>query len=71
MFLATILTFYGMKGTLSIILVHMISSDYFYRELFESVTIVVLIHSIFVYGTILWACFTFCPLKERWLLRKM
>ncbi|ADV45951.1 cation:proton antiporter [Nitratifractor salsuginis] len=60
-----ILTFSGMKGALSIILVHMIPADYPHRELFESVTVGVVILSIFVYGTVLWAWFTFRPEKER------
>ncbi len=59
-----ILTFSGMKGALSIILVHMIPADYPYRELFETVTVGVVILSIFVYGTVLWAWFTFRP-KEK------
>jgi CPA1 family monovalent cation:H+ antiporter len=59
-----ILTFSGMKGALSIILVHMIPIEYPYRELFESVTVGVVILSIFVYGTVLWAWFTFRPRKE-------
>jgi CPA1 family monovalent cation:H+ antiporter len=54
-----ILTFSGMKGALSIILVHMIPESYEYKELFEAVTIGVVILSIFVYGTILWTYFTF------------
>ncbi len=54
-----ILTFSGMKGALSIILVHMIPSSFEYKELFEVVTTGVVIMSIFVYGTTLWAYFTF------------
>jgi monovalent cation:H+ antiporter, CPA1 family len=54
-----ILTFSGMKGALSIILVHMIPDTYAYKELFESVTIGVVILSIFVYGVTLWGFFTF------------
>ena len=54
-----ILTFSGMKGALSIILVHMIPASYAYKELFEAVTIGVVVLSIFVYGTTLWAYFTF------------
>ncbi len=48
-----------MKGALSIILVHMLPHDLPYRELFESVTIGVVVLSIFVYGTILWLYFMF------------
>ena len=54
-----ILTFSGMKGALSSILVHMIPAEYEHKALFESVTIGVVILSIFVYGTTLWAYFTF------------
>ncbi len=54
-----ILTFSGMKGALSIILVHLIPNSFKYKELFESVTIGVVVLSIFVYGTILWTYFTF------------
>lgn len=54
-----ILTFSGMKGALSIILVHMIPEGYAYKELFEAVTIGVVVLSIFVYGTTLWTYFTF------------
>ncbi len=59
-----VLTFSGMKGALSIILVHMIPDSFEYKELFEIVTIGVVILSIFVYGTILWFYFTFKPKKE-------
>jgi CPA1 family monovalent cation:H+ antiporter len=54
-----ILTFSGMKGALSIILVHMIPDSYTYKAFFEAVTTGVVILSIFVYGTILWSYFTF------------
>jgi CPA1 family monovalent cation:H+ antiporter len=54
-----ILTFSGMKGALSIILVHMIPASFEYKELFEVVTTGVVILSIFVYGTALWGYFTF------------
>ncbi len=54
-----ILTFSGMKGALSIILVHMIPSSFEYKELFEVVTTGVVILSIFIYGTVLWGYFTF------------
>ena len=53
-----------MKGALSIILVHMIPADYAYKELFESVTIGVVVLSIFVYGTVLWTYFTFFKKEE-------
>jgi monovalent cation:H+ antiporter, CPA1 family len=56
-----ILTFSGMKGALSIILVHMIPDGFAHKELFESVTIGVVVLSIFVYGTTLWLYFTFKP----------
>ncbi|HEY9128586.1 MAG TPA: cation:proton antiporter [Sulfurovum sp.] len=59
-----ILTFSGMKGALSIILVHMIPSAFEYKELFEVVTTGVVILSIFVYGTVLWAYFTFFKKEE-------
>ena len=59
-----ILTFSGMKGALSIILVHMIPSSFEYKELFEVVTTGVVILSIFVYGTVLWAYFTFFKKEE-------
>lgn len=54
-----ILTFSGMKGALSIILVHMIPDGYAHKALFESVTIGVVVLSIFGYGTTLWLYFTF------------
>ena len=54
-----ILTFSGMKGALSIILVHLIPDSYEYKEMFESVTIGVVVLSIFVYGATLWTYFTF------------
>ncbi|GIU01469.1 hypothetical protein TSL6_19750 [Sulfurovum sp. TSL6] len=59
-----ILTFSGMKGALSIILVHMIPSSFEYKELFEVVTTGVVMMSIFVYGTTLWAYFTFFRKEE-------
>jgi CPA1 family monovalent cation:H+ antiporter len=59
-----ILTFSGMKGALSIILVHMIPDTFEYKELFESVTIGVVVLSIFVYGTVLWSYFTFFRAKK-------
>jgi len=54
-----ILTFSGMKGALSIILVHMIPDSFEHKELFEVVTTGVVMMSIFIYGTILWAYFRF------------
>lgn len=59
-----ILTFSGMKGALSIILVHMIPSSFEHKELFEVVTVGVVTLSIFVYGTTLWAYFTFFKKEE-------
>jgi monovalent cation:H+ antiporter, CPA1 family len=59
-----ILTFSGMKGALSIILVHMIPSSFEYKELFEVVTTGVVMLSIFVYGTVLWSYFTFFKKEE-------
>ena len=59
-----ILTFSGMKGALSIILVHMIPASYEYKALFEAVTTGVVILSIFVYGTVLWSYFTFFKKEE-------
>ncbi len=59
-----ILTFSGMKGALSIILVHMIPSSFEYKELFEVVTTGVVMMSIFVYGTVLWSYFTFVKKEE-------
>ncbi len=59
-----ILTFSGMKGALSIILVHMIPDSYEHKEMFEAVTIGVVVLSIFVYGTILWSYFTFFKREE-------
>ena len=59
-----ILTFSGMKGALSIILVHMIPTTYEHKALFESVTIGVVVLSIFVYGTVLWIYFTFFKKDE-------
>jgi len=59
-----ILTFSGMKGALSIILVHMIPDNFVHKELFEAVTIGVVVLSIFVYGTTLWTYFTFFKKDE-------
>ncbi len=59
-----LLTFSGMKGALSIILVHMIPDTFAYKEMFEAVTVGVVMLSIFVYGTILWAYFSFFDKKE-------
>jgi len=59
-----ILTFSGMKGALSIILVHMIPASYEHKELFEAVTTGVVILSIFIYGTVLWSYFTFFKKEE-------
>lgn len=59
-----ILTFSGMKGALSIILVHMIPASFEYKELFEVVTTGVVMLSIFVYGTVLWGYFTFFRKEE-------
>ena len=59
-----ILTFSGMKGALSIILVHMIPDNFAHKELFEAVTIGVVVLSIFVYGTTLWTYFTFFKKDE-------
>ena len=60
-----ILTFSGMKGALSIILVHMIPSSYEYKEFFEVVTTGVVVLSIFGYGTILWLYFTIKDMREK------
>ncbi len=60
-----ILTFSGMKGALSIILVHMIPASYEHKELFEVVTTGVVIMSIFIYGTTLWTYFTFFKKDEK------
>jgi len=54
-----ILTFSGMKGALSIILVHMLPHNTPHREMFEAVTIGVVVLSIFVYGLTLWYYFMF------------
>ena len=59
-----ILTFSGMKGALSIILVHMIPRSFEHKEFFEVVTVGVVGLSIFVYGTILWTYFTFFKKEE-------
>jgi CPA1 family monovalent cation:H+ antiporter len=59
-----ILTFSGMKGALSIILVHMIPDSFEYKVLFEAVTVGVVTLSIFVYGTVLWFYFTFMRKEE-------
>ena len=59
-----ILTFSGMKGALSIILVHMIPSSFEYKEFFEVVTTGVVMMSIFVYGTVLWGYFTFIKQED-------
>ncbi len=60
-----ILTFSGMKGALSIILVHMIPDSFEYKEMFEAVTIGVVILSIFVYGITLWSYFSFFKKEDK------
>jgi len=60
-----ILTFSGMKGALSIILVHMIPDSYAHKEFFEVVTTGVVMMSIFVYGTTLWTYFTFFKKEDK------
>jgi CPA1 family monovalent cation:H+ antiporter len=60
-----ILTFSGMKGALSIILVHMIPDSFAHKEMFEAVTIGVVILSIFVYGITLWTYFTFFKKEQQ------
>ena len=60
-----ILTFSGMKGALSIILVHLIPDSFEYKEMFEAVTIGVVVLSIFVYGVILWVYFSFFRKEEK------
>ncbi len=59
-----ILTFSGMKGALSIILVHLIPDSFAHKEMFEAVTIGVVVLSIFVYGITLWSYFTFFKREE-------
>ena len=58
-----ILTFSGMKGALSIILVHIIPATFKHKELFEAVTVGVVSLSIFVYGITLWGYFTYKRVK--------
>lgn len=65
-----ILTFSGMKGALSIILVHMIPATFEHKEFFEVVTTGVVMLSIFVYGTTLWTYFTFFKKEEETVLFK-
>jgi CPA1 family monovalent cation:H+ antiporter len=60
-----ILTFSGMKGALSIILVHMIPDSFAHKEMFEAVTIGVVILSIFVYGITLCTYFTFFKKEQQ------
>ncbi len=60
-----ILTFSGMKGALSIILVHMIPNTFEHKEFFEIVTTGVVMMSIFVYGTTLWTYFTFFKKEDK------
>jgi len=59
-----LLTFSGMKGALSIILVHMLPHDLPHKDLFEAVTTGVVVLSIFVYGSILWFYFMFVKKEE-------
>ena len=63
-----ILTFSGMKGALSIILVHMIPASFEHKEFFEVVTTGVVMMSIFVYGTTLWIYFTFFKKEKETIL---
>ena len=60
-----ILTFSGMKGALSIILVHLIPDSYPYKEMFEAVTIGVVVLSIFVYGVTLWVYFALFKKEDK------
>lgn len=45
-----ILTLAGMKGALSIIMVHALPKDFLFKEMFEAVTVGLILLSIFVYG---------------------
>jgi len=60
-----VLTFSGMKGALSIILVHMIPDSFPHKEMFEAVTVGVVFLSIFGYGTVLWVYFTFFRKEQK------
>jgi len=60
-----ILTFSGMKGALSIILVHLIPDSFEYKEMFEAVTIGVVVLSIFAYGVTLWGYFSFFKKEDK------
>ena len=66
-----ILTFSGMKGALSIILVHMIPATFEHKEFFEVVTTGVVMLSIFVYGSTLWTYFTFFKKEKESVLFKV
>jgi CPA1 family monovalent cation:H+ antiporter len=50
-----VLTFSGIKGGLSIVMVHNIPSNFQYKEMFETVVIGVVLLSIFVYSGILFS----------------
>lgn len=45
-----ILTMAGMKGALSIIMVHALPKEFMYKDMFESIVIGVILMSIFIYG---------------------
>ena len=66
-----ILTFSGMKGALSIILVHMIPATFEHKEFFEVVTTGVVMLSIFVYGSTLWTYFRFFKKEKESVLFKV
>jgi len=61
-----ILTMAGMKGALSIIMVHALPADFMYKEMFESIVIGVILLSIFFNGL---ALIIFFNIKEK-LIRK-
>ncbi|MDX1796561.1 MAG: hypothetical protein R3219_07530, partial [Hydrogenovibrio sp.] len=48
-----VLTFAGVKGGLSILMVHMLPNDFAYKELFEAIIIGNIILTTFVYSLVL------------------
>lgn len=59
-----ILTLAGMKGALSIIMIHALPKDFIFLQMFEAITVGLILLSIFVYGFMLLAYMLFTEKKE-------
>lgn len=64
-----ILTLAGIKGALSIIMVHSLPKDFVWLERFEAITVGVIILSIFIYGITLIIYFAFTNRKDLKLIK--